>query len=81
VTLEELASLLEANSIPKKYYSLAGGYPCEAYCISQSSNGWRVYYSERGAEGYARAFETEHDACNHFISLLEDELDCKLRPV
>lgn len=71
-----LRKMLINSNIPKDTYSLDGGLPNEAYCLSQNRDKWEVYYSERGRKSGTKLFTTENEACNYFykslVSMLED---------
>lgn len=62
-------ALLDHN-IPQDAYSLAGGFPNEAYCIERHDDKWHVYYSERGRKNTIGIFSTENDACKCLLSEL-----------
>ena len=69
MNLAELAATLTQSSLPEDAYSLTGGFPNEAYCIEQSSNGeWHCYYSERGLRTGLTTFATEEEACEYFFN-------------
>lgn len=68
----ELRKKLKKENIPKCYYSLDGGLPNEAYCLSKVKNGWEVYYSERGLKSGLKIFASETEACNYIYNLIKD---------
>lgn len=70
MTKLDLKELLIQNNIQPDSYSLEGGLPNEAYCLSRESDVWEVYYSERGNKTALRKFSEEEDACNYFFKLL-----------
>lgn len=65
MNIEQLRQLLEKESIPIDSYSLSGGLPNEAFCISNEDDSWEVYYSERGQKSGLLLFKTEKDACEN----------------
>ncbi|HNX58017.1 MAG TPA: hypothetical protein PKK43_02890 [Spirochaetota bacterium] len=70
----ELARILAETDIPPDAYSLEGGLPNEAFCIGHYPDGnrWEVYYSERGRKSGLRTFDSEDDACGHFIEMMRE---------
>ena len=67
MTILELKNQLENESIPQYMYSLlSGGFPNEAYCLTERNGMWEVYYSERGNKRGQKQFSTENDACEYF---------------
>ncbi|WP_084781651.1 hypothetical protein [Paenibacillus sp. D9] len=72
MNIKELESRLTSENIQRDVYSLKGGLPNEAYCISESNGTWEVYYSERGGKSGLRVFQNEEEACQYFYdSLIE----------
>ncbi|WP_338874936.1 hypothetical protein WBJ53_04880 [Spirosoma sp. SC4-14] len=69
-----LTVLFEQQQIPKDMYSLAGGLPNDAYCLQQTSQGWEVYYSERGIKSGLVFFPDEETACSYLYSLILSEV-------
>jgi len=74
VNIKGLESRLISENIRKDIYSLNGGFPNEAYCISQNNREWEVYYSERGNKSGLRIFQSEEEACQYFYDLLIETL-------
>ena len=70
----ELARILADTNVPSDAYSLEGGLPNEAFCIGRESSGgrWEVYYSERGRKSGLRTFDSEDEACGHFIEMMRE---------
>lgn len=66
----QLEQKLKELSVRKDSYSLYGGFPNEAYCVSQFENTWEVYYSERGLKTNMKIFSDEASACEYFFHLL-----------
>ena len=69
--ITDLEKLLKAIGIPEHAYSLKGGLPNEAFCISEYSNMWEIYYSERGIKTGLKKFSNESDACDYFFSWIK----------
>lgn len=74
MNIKELESRLISENIQSDLYSLDGGLPNEAYCISQSNGSWEVYYSERGNKSGLRIFQNEEEACQFFYDSLIETL-------
>jgi|APSaa5957512622_1039677.scaffolds.fasta_scaffold193164_1 hypothetical protein len=71
---QELADILTAHQIPRSAYSLSGGVPSEAHCLSKESNGtWCVYYSERGRRSAEAVFELEGEACECLLTRIRSD--------
>jgi hypothetical protein len=58
------------EGIRRSTYSLEGGLPPERYVLGQASDGWEVYYSERGERTDLVHFDTEDEACDHLLMRL-----------
>lgn len=71
MTRDDLKKTLKDMNVRADAYSLDGGHPSEAYVLAAVATGWRVYYSERGQETSAAAFDSESAACQHLLSLVE----------
>ncbi len=67
MNLMELEIELKKLEIPVNSYSLKGGLPNEAFCISSDNNQWEIYYSERGNKTLLKSFQSEQEACDYFI--------------
>jgi hypothetical protein len=63
----ELKNALVAEGIRSMYYSLEGGLPDNALCLSYEKNIWIIYYSERGQRFDIEEFESEEAACEEFF--------------
>lgn len=74
MNINELGLRLSSENIRSDVYSLNGGSPNEAYCITQRNGVWEVYYSERGNKSELRIFQKEEDACQYFYDLLIETL-------
>ena len=62
----ELQKKLIFENIGQDMYSLKGGVPNEAYCLTEVGGQREVYYSERGNKTGLKIFEAEEDACQYF---------------
>lgn len=72
MNLKELKNLLEENHVPTDEYSLKGGLPNEAMCITKNTEGmWEVYYSERGRKTGLKTYLNESSACEELIKKLQ----------
>lgn len=67
---DELQAALRERKINPLAYSLDGGLPNEKYTLEHAGSQWSVYYSERGQKTGERTFDSEDEACRHFLSLL-----------
>jgi len=67
---QELGNILKNKNIPSHFYSLDGGLPYDAWCLSKTSFGWEVYYSEHGEKYMLKDFKTEEDACEYMYKKL-----------
>jgi len=66
--IKDLEKKLIERGIPSDAYSiLKGELPNEQYCITQSAEGWEVYYSERGNKSGLKVFKNEEAACEYFF--------------
>jgi hypothetical protein len=70
MNIRELESRLISENIRRDVYSLKGGLPNEAYCISKKDGTWEVYYSERGSKTSLKVFHNEEEACQYFYDSL-----------
>ena len=69
----ELVLAAQREHIRPDAYSLEGGLPPERLVLAIETDGWTVYYSERGLRSGEVHFETEGEACSHmFERLLRD---------
>lgn len=59
---QELETILQSRGVPQGMYRI-GGDADEAYCLVPETNGWLVYYSERGNRNDPQRHASEHDAC------------------
>ena len=62
---------LDKMNIPKDSYSLRGGLPNEAFCITEEQGKWETYYSERGNRSALRIFNSEEEACSYFLTWIK----------
>ena len=65
-----LRRLLDAQDIDPRAYSLDGCAPSEAYVLERRSDGWSVFYAERGLRTAEARFDSEDAACAHLLELL-----------
>jgi len=70
MTIFELKAALVRERVRPDAYSFAGGLPNESYCIAPCSDGWEVYYSERGGKTGRQIFRDESSACEYFLAQL-----------
>jgi len=70
----ELQQKLISENISLDMYSLNGGLPNEAFCLSEINGIWEVYYSERGNKTGLKVFNKEEDACQCLYDTLYETL-------
>jgi hypothetical protein len=63
----ELKNILIREGFRRSTYSLEGGEPDEALCLSNEEGRWIVYYSERGLQTGRVDFDSEDAACDYFL--------------
>jgi hypothetical protein len=64
---DDLKQILVQENFRPNTYSLNGGEPEEALCLSPEDGRWYVYYSERGMQTDRKGFDGESDACEYFL--------------
>lgn len=69
---KELELKLIELGIRNDSYSLSGGLPNEAYCLSNIGKDWEVYYSERGSKSSLKIFSSESAACEYFLNWISN---------
>ncbi|HEY9263708.1 MAG TPA: hypothetical protein VIP82_02835 [Microbacterium sp.] len=57
----DLASRFKQLGVPHSVFSI-GADENERYCLVEESDGWHVYYSERGRRNNERVFAEESEA-------------------
>ncbi|HEY4023249.1 MAG TPA: hypothetical protein VGM75_31480 [Pseudonocardiaceae bacterium] len=70
VNRTELIEALNKAGVAPSTYSLKGNLPSEKYCLEQRSDGWAVYYSERGQRTGEVVYGSEDEACDALYSKL-----------
>jgi hypothetical protein len=70
---DELKHILEREKFRPNTYSLAGGEPDEALCLSLEDGRWYVYYSERGMQTGKVGFDSESEACAYFLEKMRSD--------
>lgn len=70
MSIAELKTKLKGAGIFQHAYSLFGDGLGECYVLTTEGQRWLVYYSERGQRQGIRSFESESDACQHFLEKL-----------
>ncbi len=76
-TLTELRNALESEGVNPRYYSFTSDGNGEVLRIQKFrdsvSEGWRVYYAERGLRTSEKVFRTEAEACQEFYRRLASD--------
>lgn len=67
---EALAALLDRERFRPTAYHLYGAHLDDAIILDQRSDGWVVFYSERGGEYDLRVHATEAEACDDALTRL-----------
>lgn len=70
-TIEDLRDLLKSKRVPGDSYSLSGGLPNEAYCISPEGSVCEVYYSERGKKTDLREHASQEEAVRDILDRMK----------
>jgi hypothetical protein len=65
-----LRQRLASERINPDAYSLDDATANEAYCLVRSTQGWIVYYFERGYRRGERRFEFADAACQYLLNLI-----------
>lgn len=72
MTRADLKRILDDLKVRTDMYGLSG-YLEEAYCLSQETDGWHVFYGERGLRTGDQRFPTEHAACCDLLCRITDD--------
>lgn len=70
---EELASLLDAMGVRHGTYDLSGMHREDAIVMDRRSDGWVVFYSERGGEASLTTHAEEASACVDVLERLSGD--------
>ena len=73
MNIDDLEVQSGSLGVSSSVYSLKGGSPSEKYCPSNDSGLWLVYYFERGQRSGEKCFESESQACECLLGLLEGD--------
>lgn len=77
MNLERLKVVLTGFGIGPDLVQFSG-LPNEAFVIESHGDGWRVFYSERGARSGEAQFDAESDAVDALIELLASDSSIRL---
>jgi hypothetical protein len=66
MTRDDLIEILAEAQVDPTYYSI-GGEAHEALCLTNESDVWHVFLSERGTRHEERTFTIEDNACTYFL--------------
>jgi hypothetical protein len=72
-TRSQLAEHLDAIGVHSGTYHLYGSHVSEAFVMDQRSEGWVVFYSERGNESSLQSHRSEADACADLLARVTAE--------
>jgi len=75
MTVNDLRNELTRRGVPSDAFDLNGGHLAERYTLRHDSEGWHVYYSEKGIETGLRCFSHEDVACEYFLYLIDRDND------
>ena len=67
---DELRQLLEAHAVRRDMYDLDGGECEECLRLERTTDGWLVYYFERGLRTNERYFDSEGEAAHYMAERL-----------
>jgi hypothetical protein len=73
VNTSELQRRLRAEGVSADAYDLSGQAKNETYVLRRDTDGWSVFYSERGLETSLRKFATETEACEYLLAQLQGD--------
>jgi hypothetical protein len=62
-----LKEFLDRENVDPRSYALDSPNPDEQYSLQQTSDGWTVYYAERGLRREERVYDNEGDACRDLL--------------
>jgi hypothetical protein len=69
----QLARVLRDFGVDPATFDLVHGTADEAYCLIRESDGWHVFYSERGQRTTEYVFDSECSASDAFIQLIASD--------
>jgi hypothetical protein len=70
MNIRELKKILRENKIPRGQYTFNKDYDDMTFCLNSTSEGWEVYYCERGSKFGLQKFITEDGACQYLANEL-----------
>ncbi len=73
--LDKLLATLDAEGINPNSYALSDRNGGECYVLATRPGGWKVYYSDRGAERTRMDYATEDEACRDLLARLQAQSD------
>ena len=74
MTVQELEQALSNEGFDPEAYSLSGGRNWfDRYCLERRGRTWVVYFAERGQERSRREFQSESEACQHFLDWIRKD--------
>ena len=62
-----LKELLDRENVDPRSYAMDSSNPDEQYSLEQTSEGWTVYYAERGLRRGEQTYDNEADACRDLL--------------
>ena len=75
MTVADMLALLRGHAVPAAFYVTDGGLgDGECVGIEQAADGWRLYYSERGAKSPLGTFASEDAACRAMMVRIDGML-------
>ena len=75
MTVAELKQKIDANKRMDRRFIVIGETPCydEAFNLIRQANGkWATFYGEHGFHTNKREYDTEEEAAEAFLAILED---------
>ena len=71
MNIEELETQLKRMGIPSDEYNLHGKAYDGRMILRKEPLGWVVFFIERGEESDIAWFQSESEACMHFLAIFE----------
>ena len=72
VAVMDVESRLQELGVPESVYSVARERN-ETYCLVEETDGWHVFYSERGNRNSERVFVSEPAASDELVRLVTND--------
>ena len=78
--IQDLKAALDHAGVNPDAYSIETGYMEDSYVLTREPPGrWVIYFGERGSRWDLRLFESEEEACAHFLQWILKDVSTRLR--